>query len=155
VTASSCAHPHVFYQYTPNTLRSLSLLECCTFPFSPPPSSPLLRSSGLSLNHCSVRLVLAVGRSTLCCFSFFTLYFGLATTSDSNPSSFLTSDRQKRTHERLNYCSVLPIPPVFGCPGFIRPYVPLISSRLCIPVRRPVSFHRCHRYIGYWANRSH
>lgn len=51
------------------------------------------------------------------------------------PTQLLTSDRQKRTHERLNYCSVLPIPPVFDCPGFIRrlrPFdlIPIVHFRL-------------------------
>jgi hypothetical protein len=72
-------------QYTPLPVSPRVL----HLPFLSSSISPLLRSSGLSLNHCSVRLVLAVGRSTLCCFSLF-YPFLWSTTSDSNSSSLPT-----------------------------------------------------------------
>lgn len=114
----------------------------CTFPFFFFPS-PLLLSSGLSLNHCSVRLVLAVGRVP-CVLSgssaSLPLFFGYPPARHFRPSKRESPIPPQHCQFRLwLLATALHVPSS------------LLSSSDCIVhfVCRPVSYHCHHRCIGY------
>lgn len=159
VTASSCTPPlgrllpiRTQYPPLPDSVspRVLHLLFLFSSIF------PLLRSSGLSLNHCSVRLVLAVGRSVLSVLisPFFTLSFGFSTTSPSasTPARLPTVKKDPRPPQLLLGAANSACVWLLRLYTSLRPFdlVPILHS-----VCRPVSFHRRHQYIGYRANRFH